>query len=45
MNQIKEKVKILVISETKLDKSFPEDQFKIPGFTSHFQPERREKKW
>ena len=32
-DQIKENVDLLVISETKLDESFPEGQFKIPGFT------------
>ena len=36
VDQIKGKVDILVISETKLDESFPEGQFKIPGLTSPF---------
>ena len=32
VHQIKGNVDVLVISETKLDESFPEGQFKIPGF-------------
>ena len=36
MNQIKGNVDILVISETKLDESFPVGQFKIPGFATPF---------
>ena len=42
VDQIKGNVDILVISETKLDKSFPEDQFKISGFTSPFQRDRND---
>ena len=42
VDQIKGNVDILVISETKLDESFPERQFKIPGFTSPFQRDRNE---
>ena len=38
----KETVDILVISETKLDESFPEGQFKIPAFTSSFRQDRNE---
>ena len=30
-------VGVLVISETKLDASFPIDQFKIPGFSTPFR--------
>ena len=29
-----------VISETKLDESFPVGQFLIPGYTSHFRLDR-----
>ena len=36
VDQIKGNVDILVTLETKLDESFPEGQFKIPGFTSPF---------
>ena len=32
VDQIKENVDIMVISETKLDESFPNGQFKIPGY-------------
>ena len=42
VDQIKRNVDILVISETKLDESFPEGQFKIPGFTSPFRRYRNE---
>ena len=42
VDQIKRNVDILVISETKLDESFPEDQFKIPGFTSPFRSDQNE---
>ena len=42
VDQIKGNVDILKISETELDKSFPEGQFKIPGFTSPFRRERNE---
>lgn len=35
--QIKENVCILILSETKRDVSFPEEQFKIPGFTTPFE--------
>ena len=30
----------MVISETKLDDSFPESQFKIPGYSSPFRLDR-----
>ena len=33
VDHIKRNVGILVISETKLDESFSEGQFEIPGFT------------
>ena len=33
INSIKDNVVILVISETKIDSSFPENQFYIEGFT------------
>ena len=36
VHQIKENVDVLVISETKLDESFPKGQFKIPGFATPF---------
>ena len=42
MDQIKGNVHILVISESKLDESFPEGQFKIPGFTSPIRLDRNE---
>ena len=42
VDQIKENVDSLVISETKLDESFPESQFQIPGFTSPFQWDQNE---
>ena len=35
--QIKENVCILILSETKRDVSFPEEQFKMPGFTTPFE--------
>ena len=38
--QVKLNVDILIISETKLDESFPEGQFKIPRFTSPFRRDR-----
>ena len=36
-NQITGNVDVLVISETKIDASFPIDQFKIPGFSTPFR--------
>ena len=39
-HQIKGNVDVLVISETKLDESFPEGQFKIPGFATPFRRDR-----
>ena len=42
VEQIKGKVDILVISEAKLDESFPEGQFKLPSFTSPFRLDRNE---
>ena len=33
VDQIKENVDVMVISETKLDESFSDGQFKIPGYT------------
>ena len=41
-DQIKVNVDILVISETKLDESFPVGQFKIPGFAIPFRRGRNE---
>ena len=41
-HQIKGKVDVLIISETKLDESFPEGQFKIPGFATPFRSELNE---
>ena len=42
VDQIKGNVDILVISETKLDESFPVGQFKIPGFKTPFRRDRNE---
>ena len=42
VDQIKGNVDILVVSETKLDESFLEGQFKLPGFTSPFPRDRNE---
>ena len=42
VDQIKGKVDILVISETKLNESFPVGQFKIPGFATPFCRYRNE---
>ena len=42
VHQIKGNVDVLVISETKLDESFPEGQFKIPGFATPFRRDRNE---
>ena len=36
-DQITGNVDVMVISETKLDDSFPEGQFKIPGYSSPFR--------
>ena len=33
-------VDILMLSETKLDSSFPEDQFKIPGYSALYRIDR-----
>ena len=41
-DQIKGNVDILVVSETKLDESFPEGQFKIPGHISPFRRDQNE---
>ena len=38
--QIKEIIDVFFISETKLDKSFPVDQFRIPGYASPFRLDR-----
>ena len=35
VDQIKEKVNLLMVSETKLDESFPQGQFKIGGLVGH----------
>ena len=42
VDQIKGNVDTLVISETKLDESFPAGQFKIPGFAPPFHSDRNE---
>ena len=42
VDQIKGNVEILVISETELDESFPEGQFKITGLTSLFRRDGNE---
>ena len=42
VDQIKGNVDILVISETKLDESFPVGQFKILGFATPFRRDRNE---
>ena len=39
-NQISGNIDVLVISETKLDASFPIDQFKIPDFSTPFRRDR-----
>ena len=39
-NQITGNANVMVISETKLDDSFPESQFKIPGYSSPFRLDR-----
>ena len=39
-DQITGNVNVMVISETKLDDSFPESQFKIPGYSSPFRLDR-----
>ena len=38
--QIKTIINVLVISETKLDESFPVGQFRIPGYASTFRLDR-----
>ena len=38
--QIKTIINVLVISETKLDESFPVGQFRIPGYISPFRLDR-----
>ena len=40
MNQIKENINILMISETKIDDTFPEIQFCFPGFSKPFRLDR-----
>ena len=40
VQQITNNVDILMISETKLDKSFPESQFLIPGYSSPYRFDR-----
>ena len=37
MNQIKENIDILMISETKIDDTFPEIQFCFPRFSKPFR--------
>ena len=41
-DQITGNVDVMVISETKLDDSFPESQFKIPGYSSPFRLDRHQ---
>ena len=38
--QITGNVDVMVVSETKLDDSFPESQFKIPGYSPLFRLDR-----
>ena len=40
MQQITNNIDILIISETKLDNSFPEGQFLIPGYSSPYRFDR-----
>ena len=40
VDQIKGKVDLLMVAETKLDKSFPQGQFKISGFSRPFRLDR-----
>ena len=40
IDQITGNVDVMVISDTKLDDSFPESQFKIPGHSSIFRLDR-----
>ena len=35
--QVKEKIDILMISETKIDESFPQENFLIDGFNSSYR--------
>ena len=37
VEQIKAIIHVLIISETKLDESFPVGQFRIPGYASPFR--------
>ena len=37
---VKDKVDILILTETKLDDSFPTDQFKIDGFSIPYRQNR-----
>ena len=39
-DQISGNVDVMVFSKTKLDDSFPESQFKIPGYSSPFRLDR-----
>ena len=41
-DQIKGNVDVLAISETKLNDSFPAEQFKIPGYASPFRLDRNQ---
>ena len=40
VEQVSGNVDVLVLSARKIDDSFPEDQFKIPGFGTPFRLER-----
>ena len=39
------KVDILMVTETKFDKSVPTGQFVIPGFTSPYRFDRTKERW
>ena len=40
MQQTTDNIDILMISETKLDNSFPEGQFLLPGYSSPYRFDR-----
>ena len=39
-DNISDKIDILMISETKLDNSFPKSEFMLPGYTEPYRIER-----
>ena len=45
VQQITNNIDILMISETKLDNSFPEGQFLIPGYSSPYRFDRNCRGW